>query len=88
MPYAQTFSESDYGIHDGHQSKVIARLKAGVSAEAATHEVSAVQYRIHLANASKPVAEDVWSRPMIDDLVKGVRRLSCWCCCVQWSACC
>jgi predicted permease len=73
LPYAQTFSESDYGIHDGHQSEVVARLKPDVSVEAATHEVSAVQYRIHLANASKPVAEDVWSRPMIDDLVKGVR---------------
>jgi predicted permease len=73
MPYAQTFSESDYGIHDGHQSEVVARLKPDVSAEAATREVSALQYRIHLANASKPVAEDVWSRPMIDDLVKGVR---------------
>jgi predicted permease len=73
MPYAQTFSESDYGIHDGHQSEVVARLKPDVSLEAATHEVSAVQYRIHLANASKPVAEDVWSRPMIDDLVRGVR---------------
>src|SRR6201996_9494275 len=73
MPYAQTFSESDYGIHDGHQSEVVARLKPDVSVEAATHEVSAVQYRIHLANATKPVAEDVWSRPMIDDLVRGVR---------------
>jgi predicted permease len=73
MPYAQTFSESDYGIHDGHQSEVVARLKPDVSVEWATHEVSAVQYRIHLANASKPVAEDVWSRPMIDDLVRGVR---------------
>jgi predicted permease len=73
LPYAQTFSESDYGIHDGHQSEVVARLKPDVSLEAATHEVSAVQYRIHLANASKPVAEDVWSRPMIDDLVRGVR---------------
>ena len=73
MPYGQTFSESDYAMHDGHQSEVVARLKPDVSAEAATHEVSAVQYRIHLANASKAVAEDVWSRPMIDDLVRGVR---------------
>jgi hypothetical protein len=51
MPYAQTFAESDYGIHDGHQSMVVARLKPDVSVEAATREVSAVQYRIHLANA-------------------------------------
>jgi len=73
MPYAQTFSEGDYGMHAGHQSEVVARLKPDISVEAATHEVSAVQYRIHLAYATRPVAEDVWSRPMIDDLVKGVR---------------
>src|SRR5246500_4813569 len=73
LPYAQTFSPGDYGMHDGHQSMVVARLKPGVSAEAATHEVSALQYQIHVANASKPVAEDVWYRPMIDDLAKNVR---------------
>ncbi len=60
-------------MHAGHQSMVVARLKSGVSAEAATREVSALQYQIHLANASKPVAEDVWFRPMIDDLAKNVR---------------
>jgi len=73
MPYAQTFAPEDYGIHDGHQSKVVARLKPDVSVRAATGEASALQYQIHLANASKPVAEDVWSRPMIDDVVKDVR---------------
>jgi predicted permease len=39
----------------------------------ATREVSTLQYQIHLANATKPVAEDVWSRPMIDDVVKNVK---------------
>ena len=73
MPYAQTFAPEQYGIHDGHQSMVVARLKPGVSVRAATREVSALQYQIHLANASKPVAEDVWSRPMIDDVVKNVK---------------
>jgi predicted permease len=73
MPYAQTFTEQDYGIHDGHQSMVAARLKPTVSVGAATREVSTLQYQIHLANASKPVAEDVWSRPMIDDVVKNVK---------------
>jgi MacB-like periplasmic core domain/FtsX-like permease family len=63
----------DYGMHDGHQSMVVGRLKPGLSADAATREVSALQYQIHLANASKPVAEDVWFRPMIDDLAKNVR---------------
>lgn len=73
LPYAQTFSPENYGEHDGHQSLVVARLKPGTSAEAATREVSALQYRIHLANANKPVAEDVWSRPMIDDVVRNVK---------------
>ena len=73
MPYAQTFSEEQYGIHDGHQSEVVARLKPGVSVDSATREVSTLQYRIHLANGSKPVAEDVWSRPMIDDVVRNVK---------------
>ena len=73
MPYAQTFSEGDYDMHAGHQSEVVARLKPDVSVEAATHEVSAVQYQIYLAHPTKPIAEDVWSRPMIDDLVRNVR---------------
>jgi len=45
LPYAQTFSPGDYGMHDGHQSMVVARLKPGVSVEAATREVSALQYQ-------------------------------------------
>jgi len=44
VPYAQTFSEGDYSMHAGHQSEVVARLKPDISVEAATHEVSAVQY--------------------------------------------
>jgi len=73
MPYAQTFTPQDYGEHDGHQSKVVARLKADGNVGSATREVATLQYQIHLANASKPVAEDVWSRPMIDDVVKDVK---------------
>jgi predicted permease len=73
MPYAQTFTLEDYGIRDGHQSMVVARVKPGMSVGAATREVSTLQYQLHLANASKPVAEDVWSRPMIDDVVKDVK---------------
>jgi predicted permease len=73
VPYAQTFSPGDYDMRAGHQSMVVARLKTGVSAEAATREVSSLQYRIHLANPTRPVAEDVWFRPMIDDLARNVR---------------
>ena len=73
MPYAQTFPEGYYDAHADHQSEVVARLKPDVSVEAATHEVSAVQYQIYLARPTKSIAEDVWSRPMIDALVRNVR---------------
>ena len=73
LPYGQTFSPGDYDMRAGHQSIVVARLKPGTSAEAATREVSALQYQIHVANLSRPVAEDVWFRPMIDDLARNVR---------------
>ncbi|HEX3968170.1 MAG TPA: ABC transporter permease [Edaphobacter sp.] len=73
VPYAQTFTAAGYDEHDNHQSRVVARLKPGVSAAVATKEVSALQYRIFQANASKPVAEDAVFRPMIDDVVRDVR---------------
>jgi predicted permease len=73
VPYAQTFTPDIYDMHDTHQSYVIARLRPDVSAAAAIKEVSAVQYRLHLANASKPVAEDAVIRPMIDDVVQNVK---------------
>jgi predicted permease len=73
VPYGQTFSPEGYAVHDGHQSYVVARLRSDVSAAAATKEVGAVQFRLHEANASKPVAEDAIFRPMIDDVVKNVK---------------
>jgi predicted permease len=73
VPYAQTFTAEEYVAHDQHQSHVVARLRTGVSASIATNEVSALQYQLHQANASKPVAEDVVFRPMIDDLVQDVK---------------
>jgi predicted permease len=73
VPYAQTFTTDEYAVHDNHQSHVVARLRPGVSATAATKEVSALQYRLHEANASKPVAEEAVYRPMIDDVVRDVR---------------
>ncbi|MEO8725039.1 MAG: ABC transporter permease [Acidobacteriaceae bacterium] len=73
VPYASAFTAEDYNRHDSHQSHVIARLRPGVSAAAATSQVSALQYQMHLANASKPVAEDAVFRPMIDDVVQDVK---------------
>jgi predicted permease len=72
-PYAPTFTPTTFAAHDMHQSHVVARLRPGMSAAAATNEVSALQYRIHLANASRPVAEEARFRPMLDDVVRDVK---------------
>src|SRR5262249_30791066 len=69
LPYASTLSKNELASHEGHQSYVIARLKTGVSAEAATAEVSALQYQLYKANAAKAVCDQANSRPMIDDVV-------------------
>lgn len=74
VPYASTFSPREFDAHDDHQSLVIARLKPGVSAAAATNQVGALQYQIHLANATKPVAEEARYRPMLEDVVQDVKR--------------
>jgi predicted permease len=73
VPYASTFLPREFDSHDNHQSRVIARLKPGVSADAATNEVSALQYQIHLAYPTKPVAEEARFRPILDDVVRDVR---------------
>jgi predicted permease len=73
VPYAQTFTPEVYAMHGSHQSHVVARLRPQVSAEAATKEVSALQYRLHLAHGSEPVAESAIYRPMIDDVVVDVK---------------
>ena len=73
VPYASTFTPEEYAHHDFHGSWVIARLRPGISAAAAVKPVSALQYQMHLANLSAPVAEDVVTRPMIDDVVHDVK---------------
>jgi predicted permease len=73
VPYASAFVPRTFVLHDMHQSYVVARRRPGISAAAAAHEVSALQYQIHLAHASQPVAEDVWVRPILDDVVQNVR---------------
>jgi predicted permease len=73
VPYASTFTAKEFDAPDDHQSHVIARLRPGVSAAAATSEVGALQYQIHLANVTKPVAEEVRYRPMLEDVVQDVK---------------
>jgi predicted permease len=73
VPYSSTFPPRVYEAHDYHQTMVVARLRPGVSATAATNQVSALQYSIYLANASKPVAEEARFRPMLEDVVHDVK---------------
>jgi predicted permease len=73
VPYSDHFPIGQAPPHDMHQSYVIARLKPGVTAQAATQQVSGLQYQIHMENQGRPVAEDALSRPMIDDVVNDIR---------------
>jgi predicted permease len=73
VPYAPTFDAKGFARHDAHQSHVVARLKPGISAAAAVNEVSALQYQIHLAHASEPVAEEARLRPILEDVTQDVK---------------
>jgi predicted permease len=73
VPYASTFDANGFARHDMHQTRVVARLRPGTSAAAAINEVGALQYRIHLAHAAEPVAEEVRLRPILDDVTQQVK---------------
>jgi predicted permease len=73
IPYAAAFRDPEWHQHDNHQSFVIARMRDKGNLTAAVKEVSALQYQIHMQNQGRPVAEDVVSRPMIDDVVEGAK---------------
>ena len=60
--------------HDYHFSRVVARLRPGVSLANAISQVEAVQYHLHMQNLYAPVAEDVAPRSMTDDLAKDVKK--------------
>jgi predicted permease len=73
VPYSLTFPVDKAPPHDMHQSYVVARLRPGVTAQAATQQVSALQYRIHMENQGRAVAEDAISRPLIDYVVRDIK---------------
>jgi predicted permease len=60
--------------HDFHFGHVVARLRPDVSLASALGQVEAVQYRLHLQNLSAPVAEDVASKTVIQDLARDVKK--------------
>jgi predicted permease len=74
VPYAAAANPEVLHHHDWHQSHVVARMRSGVSLANAMSQVEAVQYRLHLRYLTAPVAEDVVSRTLIDDLAKDVKK--------------
>jgi predicted permease len=60
--------------HDRHQTRVVARMRPGVSLADAISQVEAVQYQLHLQNPNAPVAEDVAPRAIAEDLARDVKK--------------
>lgn len=74
VPFQAMSTPEILSHHDWHQSRVVARLRPDVSLASALSQVGAVQYREHLQYLNAPVAEDVASKTLIDDLALGVKK--------------
>ncbi len=74
VPFASGMSPALLGYHDHHFCSVVARLRPEVDLAAALRQVAAVQYQLHMQYLNNPVAEDVVSRTLIQDLAKDVKK--------------
>ena len=74
VPYASGLPPEMLAHHDYHFSRVIARLRPNVSLASALSRVGAVQYQEHLQNLHAPVAEDVATKTLTQDLAKDVKK--------------
>lgn len=74
VPYASGLPPEILQHHDFHFSRVIARLRPDVNLANALSQVAAVQYGLHLQNLNVPVADDVTSKTLIEDLAQNVKR--------------
>ena len=74
VPYLAGLPPDIAPHHDYHFSTVVARLRPDVSLASALSQVEAVQYRLHLQYQFAPVAEDVVSRTINDDLARDVKK--------------
>ena len=74
VTYASGMPPAILQHHDFHFSHVVARLKPGVSQATALSQVEAVQYRLHQQNQPAPVAEDVASKTLTEDLAQDVKK--------------
>jgi predicted permease len=74
VPYKSGMPPEVLTHHDFHFSRVVARLKPGVSLASAISQVDALQYRLHMQYLNAPVAEDAVSRNITDDLANTVKK--------------
>ena len=74
VPYKADASPEMLQHHDWHGSQVVARLRPNVSLASAMAQVGAIQYRNHLQYPHDPVAEDVVSRSLNEDLAGDVKK--------------
>ena len=74
VPFATGMPPEVLKHHDYHFCRVVARLKPGVTLANAMSQVEALQYRFHMQYLNSPVAEDVASRSITDDLAKDVKK--------------
>ena len=74
VPYQADVTLEFLQHHDYHQSRVVARLRPGVSLASALAQVGAVQYQLHLQYPNDPVSEDVASRSLNEDLAGNVKK--------------
>jgi predicted permease len=74
VPYASGLPVDMLRHHDYHFSRVVARLRPNVSLASALSQVETVQYQLHMQNLNAPVAEDVASRTVIQDLARDVKK--------------
>src|SRR5579862_1047428 len=73
VPYGADVTPEFLQYHDHHQSRVLARLKPGVSVANAINQVASVQYHLHLQYPHDPVADGVLPRSITDDLAQDVK---------------
>src|SRR6201987_1334997 len=74
VPYKSDASPEMLQHHDWHGSHVVARLRPDVSLASAIAQVGAVQYQNHLLYPHDPVAENVVSRTLNEDLAGDVKK--------------
>lgn len=91
VPYESGLTPEILSHHDYHFSYVVARLRPNVSLATALGQVRAVQHRLHMENLNLPVAGDVASRTLNQDLGQSVATplvvLLCAACCLLLIGC-